>query len=377
MTKLSQEWSLLSPRTAFLVLEKESDYARWDINRKRRRRYWKPVEMLAAIPIPDELKLVADAALKTDPAPVRIGRNRYTLDDVREVIRRGDWPDADLVLRAVSPLGQADEYRKLQQQIRAALNQRKFVANHDGLAGWFNRNQYRPIKQLLPRTANTPYGSTSPEFEHLFPWAPKLLKKVSGIIPPMNGDTLIEWIGEHSGMPVLEDRLALDELQIESLGDINFWGLNLKNPMTVRNAIYHIFNRADGVDEPLTMLTKPSALVITTQSEADAEENYTTKLYHIHDLLDPNRAPRSGDLVNPILDTQAEFQNRVKRAWSKPIRLPKGNLGLELREWTEVFADHFGETVLLDRLALDELQIEADDVLTNHHAGKLLSLIHI
>ena len=44
MIALSQEWSLLSPYTAFLVLESDSQYAQYGIDRRRRHRYWQPAE---------------------------------------------------------------------------------------------------------------------------------------------------------------------------------------------------------------------------------------------------------------------------------------------------------------------------------------------
>src|SRR5205807_716513 len=42
IVELSQEWTLLSPHTAFLVLENESEYPRYGITRQMRHQYWKP-----------------------------------------------------------------------------------------------------------------------------------------------------------------------------------------------------------------------------------------------------------------------------------------------------------------------------------------------
>ena len=49
---LSQEWTLLSPHTAFLVLEKEADYATYGITRQLRHKYWKPEDSVTAQPLP-------------------------------------------------------------------------------------------------------------------------------------------------------------------------------------------------------------------------------------------------------------------------------------------------------------------------------------
>ncbi|HEY2253379.1 MAG TPA: VIT and VWA domain-containing protein, partial [Planctomycetaceae bacterium] len=41
IVSLSQEWTILSPHTAFLVLENESEYPRYGINRQLRHQYWR------------------------------------------------------------------------------------------------------------------------------------------------------------------------------------------------------------------------------------------------------------------------------------------------------------------------------------------------
>ncbi len=59
MVAVSREWSLLSPHTAFLVLENEAQYRQYQIDRTQRRRYWKPADAVAASPLPENwLKLV-------------------------------------------------------------------------------------------------------------------------------------------------------------------------------------------------------------------------------------------------------------------------------------------------------------------------------
>jgi hypothetical protein len=70
---LSQQWSLLSPYTAFLVLESEADYKRWGIDRQVRRRYWKPAEARGDEPLPAqwlaEVTPAAAASPSVTPAP--------------------------------------------------------------------------------------------------------------------------------------------------------------------------------------------------------------------------------------------------------------------------------------------------------------------
>ena len=52
---LSQEWSLLTPYTAFLVLENDREYPLWGIDRQQRHRYWKPADALPHTPPPASL----------------------------------------------------------------------------------------------------------------------------------------------------------------------------------------------------------------------------------------------------------------------------------------------------------------------------------
>jgi hypothetical protein len=67
IVSLSQEWSLLSPYTAFLVLESETDYKRWQIDRQVRRRYWKPSEARGDEPLPAQW--LAEVTPPTAPSP--------------------------------------------------------------------------------------------------------------------------------------------------------------------------------------------------------------------------------------------------------------------------------------------------------------------
>ena len=55
MIALSQEWSLLSPYTAFLVLESEAGLRDGgEIDRRRRHRYWKPADAQEPEQLPEE-----------------------------------------------------------------------------------------------------------------------------------------------------------------------------------------------------------------------------------------------------------------------------------------------------------------------------------
>ncbi|MBM4040261.1 MAG: VWA domain-containing protein [Planctomycetes bacterium] len=64
---LSQEFTLISPYTSFLVLESDAEYPKWGIDRKVRRRYWEQVGRLRTSPPPEELSV--RPPLAPPPAP--------------------------------------------------------------------------------------------------------------------------------------------------------------------------------------------------------------------------------------------------------------------------------------------------------------------
>lgn len=63
---LSQEFTLITPYTSFLVLENEEAYRRYGLDRRKRRRYWEEIGKLRSAPPPGETAAAAPAA----PAPV-------------------------------------------------------------------------------------------------------------------------------------------------------------------------------------------------------------------------------------------------------------------------------------------------------------------
>jgi tetratricopeptide (TPR) repeat protein/Mg-chelatase subunit ChlD len=66
---LSQEFTLITPYTSFLVLENEEAYRRYGIDRCRRRRYWEEIGKLRTAPPPEEVpQPEAPAASEAPPA---------------------------------------------------------------------------------------------------------------------------------------------------------------------------------------------------------------------------------------------------------------------------------------------------------------------
>jgi len=63
---LSQEFTLITPYTSFLVLETENDYKRYGIDRRVRRRYWEEAGKLRTAPPREELRLFAPESPSDD-----------------------------------------------------------------------------------------------------------------------------------------------------------------------------------------------------------------------------------------------------------------------------------------------------------------------
>jgi tetratricopeptide (TPR) repeat protein len=69
ITGLSQEFTLITPYTSFLVLESEAEYARWSIARHQRRRYWEEMGKLRTAPPPEEVRPAPKPEAPPKPPP--------------------------------------------------------------------------------------------------------------------------------------------------------------------------------------------------------------------------------------------------------------------------------------------------------------------
>jgi hypothetical protein len=127
--------------------------------------------------------------------------------------------------------------------------------------------------------------------------ARRIRRALDGPTEPVQGGdslkSLLDFISEVHGFPIIADRLALEELQIESLEDITVAEDLQLSDISLKSAMKIIFEQLEGVDEPLTYLIKNEVMYITTQAEADDEANYQTRVYPVADLAIPI-APNGG-----------------------------------------------------------------------------------
>jgi len=215
---LSQEWSLLSPHTAFLVLESESDYERWNIDRLVRHRYWKPADSLTTEPLPRDWLAAVTPAKRAGTSDKLF---QQTLEDAREALAEDDLANASRLLRGVASSKQAarsEEYVRLEQQIREAQRSRALALSqkrrHRLLEPDLLTARWDLRPSVLPLVGWT--FRASPDFLRRHPHAEALVKEIS---PDSlgNGRTLEAFASDLeklTGVNVVLDEKSLDDVGI-------------------------------------------------------------------------------------------------------------------------------------------------------------------
>jgi Ca-activated chloride channel homolog len=310
---LSQEWSLLSPLTAFLVLETEADYKRWQIDRQVRRRYWKPAEARSDEPLPAQW-----LAEVTPPDPPSAPRQRQP--------RSGDpAPEAP-----TSPVG-------------------RLPFDPLSAEGW----ELRPSFAALVGSA----FRGSPDFLRRHPHAQTLLQPTN-LMQLGDGCTLDQFahrLSEITGVPVMLDKRALDFLGIEEQTPI---GRSRPRPRTspsdpwpvdsrwlqaatisLRSGVRHLLEPLE-----LVMIEEPHRLLITS---VDAVvELLVTEFYPVDDLVYTDRLPTLWSLSDPYLDRDERSRRRLDAKLQQPVTADLENIPLQ--QAVDRLASLLGETIVLD-----------------------------
>ena len=118
---LSQEWSLLSPHTAFLVLESEQEYQQWGLDRRVRRRYWKPAEARTEAPLPQAwLERIRPSA------EVRLSDQEFsdTMRKAREALSGKAFAEGAATFAAHCPLAAGNRQRRIQESASTSAGRR-------------------------------------------------------------------------------------------------------------------------------------------------------------------------------------------------------------------------------------------------------------
>lgn len=324
---LSQEWSLLSPLTAFLVLETEADYKRWQIDRQIRRRYWKPPEARSDEPLPAHW--LAEVMPPDPPSTPR---------------ERPPQP------RKPSPVASVPQVGKLP---------------FDPLSA--DRWELRPSFAALVGSA----FRGSPDFLRRHPHAQTLLQPAN-LIQLADGCTLDEFasrLSEITGVPVMLDKRALDFLGIEERARIGRSRPRLRTAPTdpwpvdsrwlqtatisLRSGIRHLLEPLE-----LVMIEEPYRLLITSVDAVVGP--LVTEIYPVEDLVYTDRLPALWTLSDPYLDRDERSRRRLDAKLRQPVTADLEDIPLQ--QAVDQLAGLLGETIVLDRRAraLDDIRISAD-----------------
>lgn len=423
---LSQEWSLLSPYTAFLVLESEQEYVTWGIDRRQRHRYWKPTDAQPQKPISEEW--VQNAARRVGWKSNESEEQRFSqvIRSVRTAIGGGHPSLADRLLDDIrtSPLAaQSPEFAELSRQAKAGIRRATLLRAIHAYRALFDpaaSEQETPVlADVLSQLAAKP--TTDPDFLRRHPYAGPLLKEVTigGIAhaarPPRSDgqetkpdtksvDALFNPATPVEG-PLQDVRTALQAEIVRqqpprgaarrrlagpvATGDFTLADLTAVlasdpsiNVVVDRQALDDL-----GIDndttlsgfgygrmslrgyarfllrqDGLTLLEEPHRLLITTAE--DAESRLTTEVYPVADLLLTDHLASRSLLVDPYLDRQVAAEERLRGKLQRPMSVEFSQT--PLYDVVKQLAGLLDDTVLVDEKALEDAGRGLDTPITAH-----------
>ncbi len=320
--RLSREWSVLSPYTAFLVLESEQDYVRWQIDRQARRRYWKPGGSLQTIPLPDTWL----ARLQHERnALVRAEDSKELLEQAERLIAKQDYPQAYSALKRVNVNAlAADSARHLHllEQATAGLAQDRTTELAKSRFPIFDPIPWLrgPARKPFRVASRRPENSTLPGMR----FSSQLAREVAITLPEMSLGSFIDWIASITGVDV-----RLDRLKAESYGVDETTPVILGNPALSPNriAIGSLARHVLG-QRGLRLVEIAGELVVT---DPIAEESKLAfGVYSIDDILFTDRIATHEQLeYSPFAQRIADAETMIQTRLKQPISLVGRNTPLE------------------------------------------------
>lgn len=357
IVELCQEWSLMSPHTAFLVLESEADYARWNIPRAARRRYWEPRGAVASEPLAGRAETPKAALVRAEEAR----RERENVE--REQEKNFAAEQLKLILAA---LDQQDFETARKRLIETPVRLRHFnltafnVATkrlRDHLAqeqGWrqlgderrlFDRSIPRasPSLLLLPITGTRPnaeYVERNPHYE-------TLLKRYQLPANQLRLGEFATWLSEETGV-----RFRLDRMQLESAGITTDTPIDLEglSGMSLESILAHALraHNIQYVDERHAICFTPF----------DSPLKPITRIYPVADLIRDDSLPAIERLASPLFEAREASRRRIESRLNTQIS------GKFNEEPLKVVASKIAETlkipILLDKPVLEAAGITED-----------------
>ena len=226
IVRLSQEWSLLSPLTAFLVLENEREYANWNIDRRARRRYWKPAEATRPQALPVDWLARVQTMAKTNPAE-DLAFVEKIIGKATEAITDGDPDSVTRIAQTNSRFfldHRREDYTRLLTTARQMIMRRtvmQALGNERALvdpAAMLNPDHLElSLLSLAGITNRGPFAAQHPHAQFL-------LRKVPAPTGPVSLTKLCELLRQATGANVVLDTKALEDAGIALDSESRFFG---------------------------------------------------------------------------------------------------------------------------------------------------------
>lgn len=344
---LSEEWSLLSPGTAFLVLETESDYARWGIDRRQRRRYWQPPAAVQPVPLPPAWQV---GRFQDQWAVAQADRLARALAWARQALAEEDHRRADAVLRSAAGLPGAAESDELARLIESATAGLRRLAAREALGPY--RTLFDPTTEAAPLTTPNVWtllaGEAGTDYLRRHPQALRLLKEIT--VP--TGDTtlsdVVRTLEEFSGLSVAvsPEVAGLGPSLQESLR------IHATGKLALRDYARYALGQMD-----LALVETAAGLLITTQAKVD--ETHRTEVYPVADLLLTGRVAQPEQLTDLYRDREETAARRLRAALERPVDVELDDT--PLADLADYLASVLKEAVVIDVRAI-ESEVRLEDV---------------
>lgn len=309
VTRLCQEWSLMSPYTAFLVLETEADYVRWNIPRALRRRYWTPPGAVIAEPTArheSAIPVVSDAvasARRLEQQQARMAKSR--LSAIQKALDQKQDRVAYQLLQQTSPdISDVNKgaFNAISRQVRERLTWDDDWRKMGDQRRLFDRSIADTGKSpsfLLPIVSAQP----GTEFVHRNPHYKQLTKRVDLTEGEFTLGNFVRELSLKSGVYLKIDRDILEAAGITLDTPVNTESLV---GVTVDSALSHALrpHNLDYADEP-------GFIRISTIDELS--NRLVTKIYPVSDLVRANEIPSIERLSNPLFDSANDARQHIEK----------------------------------------------------------------
>ena len=347
---LSQNWSLLSPFTAFLVLETEADYTKYNIVRQFRHRYWKPADALPRLvpPIGRVIKPRGDVATQSTKS--------WRVDDALKRIQKhlAD-EESGLAASAIHELKRLSpelDVKDLETRVLQATQRTAFLDQHAEFAPLFDRNRQRPAESANVSANARLRHANSQQFRKWHPHSEALLKTVSVEAKEMKLTDFVEYLRDELDANIIldESSLASEALKTDEIVKL----------LTARDISLRSLSKVCLEPLGLTLIDNEHVMEVTTH--ADAQEQLTTRVYPVGDLIRTDGLPGPGWLANPYLDRAESIRDRIERKLKMPLSVDFTDTPLE--DAVKFVAAELGENAWLDERAFEEEGLGTDEPIT-------------